>query len=201
MPALKPTNFNAEIVWLGRVEPDGETIRSVSLTDMQLSFAGIDGELHSGETRPSCVRVRSQHPEKTVIRNVRQMSVVSLEELSIIASEIGLEEIHPEWLGASMVIRGIPDFTHVPPSSRLQSADGTTLVVDMENRPCNFPAREIEQDRPGHGKLFKGAADGRRGVTTWVEREGPLQVGDTLILHIPDQPVWSHIDSARQTGN
>ncbi|SLN20008.1 Putative metal-sulfur cluster biosynthesis proteins YuaD [Roseovarius albus] len=201
MPALKPTDFKAEIVWLGRVENNEGSIRSVPLNEMQLSLAGADGELHSGETRPSCVRVRSQHPEGTIIRNTRQLSVVSEEELGIIAEEVGLDEIHPEWLGASVVVRGIPDFTYVPPSSRLQTEEGTTLVVDMENRPCNFPAREIEKDRPGHGKKFKKAATGRRGVTMWVEREGKLSVGDTLTLHIPDQPMWSHIDSARQTGN
>nr|WP_120502619.1 MOSC domain-containing protein [Roseovarius sp. EL26] len=201
MPALLPTTFKAEVTWLGRVENNEDTIRSVSLEEMRLSFAGADGEVHSGETRPSCVRVRSQHPEGTTIRNTRQLSVVSEEELAFIAEEVGLEEIHPEWLGASVVIRGIPEFTYVPPSSRLQSTKGTALVVDMENRPCNFPAREIEKDHPGHGKLFKAAANGLRGVTMWVEREGSLNVGDTLILHIPDQPTWSHIDSARQTGN
>ena len=201
MPALLPTTFRAEVIWLGRVENNEGTIRSVPLQDIRLSFAGADGEVHSGETRPSCVRVRDQHPEGTTIRNTRQLSVVSEEELAIIAKEVGLDEIHPEWLGASVVIRGIPEFTYVPPSSRLQNAGGTTLVVDMENRPCNLPAREIEKDRPGHGKLFKTAANGRRGVTMWVEREGELSVGDTLILHIPDQPMWSHIDSARQTGN
>lgn len=201
VPALLPTAFKAEVTWLGRVENNEGTIRSVPLKDIHLSFAGADGEVHSGETRLSCVRVRSQHPEGTTIRNTRQLSVVSEEELAVIAEEVGLDEIHPEWLGASVVIRGIPEFSYVPPSSRLQNTEGTTLVVDMENRPCNFPAREIEKDRPGHGKLFKGAASGRRGVTMWVEREGPLSVGDTLILHIPDQPMWSHIDSARQTGN
>ena len=63
----------------------------------------------------------------------------------------------------------------------------------MENRPCNFPAREIEKDEPGHGKAFKAAAKGRRGVTAWVEREGRLSIGDTLRLHVPDQRPWAHL--------
>jgi MOSC domain-containing protein YiiM len=96
-----------------------------------------------------------------------------------------------------LVIEGIPDFTLVPPSSRLQGPDGATLVLDMENRPCHLPAREIEKVHPGKGKAFKSAAQNRRGVTAWVERPGRLALGDTLRLHVPDQPVWPHLDVAR----
>jgi hypothetical protein len=90
-----------------------------------------------------------------------------------------------------MVIEGIPDFSHVPPSSRLQGPDGATLVVDMQNRPCHLPARSIESVSPGMGKLFKPAAEGKRGVTVWVQREGRIAVGDRLRLHIPDQRGWA----------
>ncbi|MEO3415549.1 sulfurase [Roseovarius sp. CAU 1744] len=201
MPALLPTGFSATITWLGRVEPGGEGIRSVPLQAVETTYAGATGEVHGGLTRRSCVRVRDQHPEGTEIRNVRQFSIVSAEEMAVIAAEIGLPHLQPEWLGASMVIEGIPDFSHVPPSSRLQNADGTTLVIDMQNRACIYPAKEIEKDRPGHGKAFKPAAKGRRGVTAWVEREGPLRVGETLRLHIPDQRVWSHFgESVKEAG-
>jgi hypothetical protein len=73
-----------------------------------------------------------------------------------------------------------------------------TLVIDMENRPCHLPAKPIDAEGPGNGKAFKAAAVGRRGVTAWVEREGVLSVGDELRLHIPDQPVWPHLDAARR---
>ncbi len=195
MPALLLTGFTAKITWLGRVEEGGEGIRSVPLKAVEVSYAGVEGEVHSGVTRASCVRVKDQYPEGTEIRNVRQFSIVSAEEMAEIAAEIGVEKLEPEWLGASIVIEGIPDFSHVPPSSRLQNADGTALVIDMQNRPCIYPAKEIEKDRPGHGKAFKPAAKGRRGVTAWVEREGPLRVGDELRLHIPDQRIWAHFHS------
>jgi hypothetical protein len=90
-----------------------------------------------------------------------------------------------------MVLSGIPDFTHVPPSSRLQGPSGLTLTIDMENRPCVLPGREIEADAPGHGKAFKAAAAGRRGVTAWVERPGAVALGEELRLFIPDQRAWS----------
>ena len=189
MPALTPTQQYGEIVWLGRVPPEGG-MRSQAAQDLVLTYAGADGEAHSGVTRPSCVRVTSQWPQGTEIRNVRQLSVMSQEEIDQIAAACGLSWLDPALLGCSIVVNGISDFTHVPPSSRLQGPDGTTIVVDMENRPCNLPAREIEIDHPTRGKPFKVAATGKRGVTAWVEREGGLRVGDTLRLHVPDQRSW-----------
>ena len=117
----------------------------------------------------------------------------SAEDLAAIAAEMGLDALRPEWLGASIVVEGIEDFTHIPPSSRLQNGEGgTCLVVDMANRPCHWPGKEVEKDHPGLGKRFKQAAAGRRGVTAWVEYPGPLRVGDELRLHVPDQRAWAH---------
>jgi len=118
---------------------------------LTLDFAGPVGEEHGGLTRPSCVRVSAQHPKGTEIANARQLSVVSQEEIDAIAKACGLDTIDPVWLGATLVVSDIPDFTHVPPSSRLQGPDGVTIVVDMENRPCKYPAIEIDKDHPGHG--------------------------------------------------
>lgn len=200
MPALKPTDFTARITWLGYVPNREASLRSQSVPEAQVTFAGFAGEDHAGLTRPSCSRVSSQHPKGTTIRNVRQFSVVSAEELAAIAAKIGVEAMNPAWVGASIVVEGIPDFTQLPPSSRLQGPDGVTLVIDMENRPCHLPAPVIDADSPGHGRAFKTAARGKRGVTAWVEREGTLRVGDALRLHIPDQPVWPHLAAARGDG-
>ena len=197
MPALIPTEFTAKITWLGRVDDRNATLRASALQRVMATYAGVEGEEHAGLTRPSCSRVVAQYPKGTDIRNVRQFSVLSAEELAAIAQKMGVERLEPAWIGASLVLEGIPDFTHVPPSSRLQAENGTTLVVDMENRPCHLPAKVIDEDAPGFGKAFKAAALGRRGVTAWVEREGVLRVGDVMRLHIPDQPVWPHLEAAR----
>lgn len=156
------------------------------------TFAGFEDDFHAGLTRASCVRVKQQHPIGTEIRNTRQLSILSAEEIAEIASQIDVAELDPLLLGASIVVEGIPDFTHLPPASRLQAENGTTIVVDVENGPCNLPAREIEKDAPGHGQGFKAAARGRRGVTGWIEREGDLRIGDLLRLHVPNQRAWAH---------
>ena len=190
MPALKPTEITGEVVWIGQVADRDASLKSVALNEAQLTFAGIPGEAHSGLTRPSCSRVTKQYPKGTEIRNTRQLSILSEEELTAIATACGLDALDPASVGATMVVRGIPDFTHLPPSSRLQFPDGSTLVVDMVNRPCNLPAKVINMDNPGAGNLFKAAAKGRRGLTAWVEREGQVQVGDSVRLHVPDQRPW-----------
>ncbi|QFT64494.1 MOSC domain-containing protein [Roseivivax sp. THAF30] len=191
MPALAPTDFSARIVWLGRVTSETQRIRSEPNTEIALDWDGIPGDTHSGLNRPSCSRLLSQYARGTEIRNVRQLAIMSEEEVAEIAQEMGLETLQPEWLGASLVVSGLPDFSHLPPSSRLQLEDGGMLVVDMQNRPCQLPAREIAEDHPGEAKRFKAAAKGRRGVTAWVERPGVLRLGESLRLHVPDQRPWA----------
>lgn len=198
MAALKPTRYTGTIIWLGIVTDRDAALPSSPVQTLTATFAGPMGEAHGGLTRPSCSRVMGQYPRGTTIRNVRQFSVLSAEDLAAIAAGMGLAALDPALVGATMVIGGIPDFTHLPPSSRLQAAGGCTLVVDMENRPCTLPARPIEERHPGFGKAFKAAARGRRGITAWVEREGTLSLGETVTLHVPDQPVWAHLDSARR---
>ena len=192
MPALVPTDYTATIVWLGLVpHRNAPEIEANSAERLSLIFASVDsGEVHSGLTRPSCSRVTAQYPKGTEIRNTRQVSIVSEEEMQAIASALDLDLLDPHWLGATVVVRGIPDFSHIPPASRLQAEDGATLTVDMQNRPCSLVARTIEAARPGHGKRFKAAAKSRRGVTAWVEREGALVRGSTLRLPIPAERAW-----------
>lgn len=189
MPVLKESGFSGRVEWLGHV-PAGASIRAQPVTRLSLGFGGVEGGRHTGGNRESCVRVRNLYPKGTEIRNVRQLTILGAEELEAIAAKMGLDKLDPAFLGANVVLRGIPDFTHVPPSSRLQSDAGTTLTIDMENRPCVLPGREIEAEDPGHGTAFKPAAEGRRGVTAWVERPGTLAIGDQLTLFVPDQRGW-----------
>lgn len=191
MPALKPTDYSAEIVWLGRVEDREEGLASLPQEQLNLTWGGPQGESHGGEIRPSCSRVLSQYERGTPIRNTRQLSILSQEELDMIAADMGIKTLDPSWVGASVVIQGIPDFSHIPPSSRLQNQAGVCVTIDMQNRPCHLPVKVIEAVEPEAAKRFKTAAQGRRGVTGWVEREGIWRIGDTLRLHVPDQRGWT----------
>lgn len=191
MPALAATRFEAIVTWTGLVGDRDAALPSRAVESLELTFAGPVGEAHGGLTRPSCSRVLGLYPRNTPIRNTRQLSLLADEELAAIAADMGLERLDPSLVGATLVLRGLPDFSHLPPSSRLLADNGTCLTVDMENRPCTLPARPIETAHPGFGARFKRAAAGRRGVTAWVEAEGRLAPGDRLRLFVPDQPAWA----------
>lgn len=191
MPALEISDFTATISWLGRVPDREASLRSEPLDRVQAGLEGFEGEAHGGLTRAACSRFSMLYPKGTVVRNTRQLSILSAEELAVIAGKIGLQALDPGLLGASMVVAGVPDFSHLPVGSRLKSATGTVIAIDLENGPCQYPAMEIEAEAPGHGKAFKAAAEGLRGVTAWVERAGPLAVGEALEVYVPTQPAWA----------
>lgn len=198
MPILKPTKFHGKIIFLGRMIGQYDILHAEPCDRLTATFAGIVGESHEGAIAPSCSRMTAQYPEGTPIANTRQVSVLSDEELAETAARMGLDWLSPALLGATMVVEGIPDFSHIPPGSRLVSEGGASLVVNLNNRPCTIPSRAIEKAHPGFGKMFKPAAEGRRGIVAWVEREGVFALGDSLRLHIPDQRGWKHAAEARR---
>jgi MOSC domain len=180
----------------GRVEalltnPDRATGLEKSRTDkLRLRFDGIEGDCHSGLTRPSDARTLRQYPRDTPIRNVRQLTLLSREELTDIAALMEIAEVKPEWIGANVVTTGIPDLTLLPPSSRMQFPSGATIVVDMENEPCRYPAEIIEKNNPDQKVGFVKAAKHKRGITAWVEREGDVGMGDEIVIWIPPQRLY-----------
>ena len=191
MPALRATDVYLTVTWLGVVTHRREIeIETEPRQSLQLDWDGVVGAAHRGRTRASDSRVLQQHQRGTDIINVRQLSIVSQEEIDQIARDMGLARFNPQWLGATMVVSGCRDFSHIPPSSRLQASNGTTLVVDMQNYPCHQVGMTIERDLPGQGKSFKAHSNGKRGVTAWVERPGDLVLGDVLRLHCPEQRAW-----------
>lgn len=163
-----------------------------SRTDrMTLTFAGPD-DCHAGLTRKSDSRTLPLYKRDIDIRNVRQLTLLSVEELADMAARLSIPAVKAEWLGANMVLSGIPDLTLLPPSTRLQFPSGATIVVDMENYPCSQIAKVIDQHHPGTRFKVVEAAMHKRGVTAWVEREGDVQVGDTVKIVIPPNRLYPH---------
>ena len=190
MAVLKKTNLVGSVVGL-YINPNREDgVESSQRDRVDVSFGGFVGETHSGETRKSCSRVLAQYPRGTEIRNVRQVSILSQEELSMIAAKMGIAHLYPQWVGANLLLSGIPSVSMLPPSTRLIFENGVSLVVDMENEPCMYPGRVIEKHFPAKGKQFPKCALGLRGVTGWVEREGVLRVGESCTVHFPPQRIY-----------
>lgn len=162
---------------------------------LELLFSGIKGDFHSGLTRKSDVRTIKQYPRDTDIRNVRQLTIVSEEELAEIAGLMGIPEMKAEWLGANIVTSGIPDLTMLTPSTRMQFPSGATIVIDMENFPCRQVADVAAQHYPEPKAGLVQSAMHKRGLTAWVEREGTINPGDEIVLWVPQQRLYAHVES------
>ncbi len=193
MSTLKPTKIWGTVTYLG-INPDRDGgLESQSLNAVSATFAGFAGDSHGGLTRLACVRVNRQYDKGTEIRNTRQVSILSAEEMTAIAGAMGLPEpLKPEWIGANLILEGIPDLSALPPASRLIFENNTAIGVDTENGPCKYPAEVIERHHPGLGLSFPKHAQHKRGVVGWIDREGEIALGDRCRLHIPAWWGWGH---------
>ena len=119
MPILSATAITGRVAWLGLVRDRAASLRSAAVERVEARLDGFVGESHSGPVRPSCSRVAELHPKGTPIRNSRQVTLLSVEELAGTAAAMGVPALLPEWVGANLVLEGLPDLTLLPPSSRL----------------------------------------------------------------------------------
>ncbi len=172
-------------------EPHPET-RAVS--EIALDLQGIAGTRHYGFTRKAGPR-EPWYKRGMEMRSGRQITIVSREELTAIAAAMQVERIAPEWIGANIVISGIPHFTLLPPGTRVVF-DEATIVVEAPNAPCRIAGKAIAQHltpgaSPGGLDLaFPVKARGLRGVVASVERAGTIRAGEPITVKVPPQTLW-----------
>jgi hypothetical protein len=174
------------------ITPKGENI-SNKIEGGIFTNEGLIGDRHSGVMSLS----RSREPEfplGSVIRNRRQISLVSQEELVQIAETLGVEIIKPDWLAANLLISGIRHFTQLPVGARFFFEGGLVLFNDGENNPCHIPAKTVQnhyEHIDGIQKEFVIAAMHKRGLLAWVEHPGTLMAGAGCTVELP--PVWKDL--------
>ena len=172
-------------------EPHPET-RSVE--EIALDLQGIPGTRHYGFTREAGPR-EPWYARGMRMRSGRQITVVSVEELSAIAAAMQVDRIEPEWIGANIVISGIPHFTLLPAGARIVFAQAT-IVVEAPNAPCRIAGKAIARhlapnEGPGGLELaFPAKARGMRGVVASVERAGTIRAGEPVTVKVPPQTLW-----------
>ncbi|WP_238625496.1 MOSC domain-containing protein [Aggregatilinea lenta] len=169
------------------VGQDPTTILSTAQDSVQVTFAGIEGDHHAGLTRISSGS--GHYARGTEIRNERQVTLVSVEELADVAQKMGIPDIQAEWICANLLVEGIPALTQLPPSTRLYFEGGVTLVVEGENPPCTGAGGSIQSHYPdveGLTTRFPKAAIHQRGLLASVERPGTLAAGEAVRVEVPD---------------
>ena len=163
-------------------------------TELRLGFEGIEGDFHAGHTRRSGGR-EPWYARGTEMRNERQLSIVALDELAIVAERMAIAEVKPEWIGANLVIDGIARLSMLPAGSMLFFKGGVTLKVDAQNGPCRIAGRSIAEhagmaDHEAASLLFPKVAKRLRGVVAWVEKPGTIEAGEEVSVRVPEQWIY-----------
>jgi hypothetical protein len=173
---------------LTTLDPDG--IETTAVAELALALDGATGERHAGFTRPAGAR-EPWHRRGTEIRSGRQLSVVSTEELWEIGHAMGLPPIEAGWIGANLVISGVPRLSFLPMGTRLFLEGGAVIVVEGQNAPCRIAGRAIARhtERPGDELSFPKIAKRLRGLVATVERAGRACPGPVTIA-LPEQWIY-----------
>lgn len=180
------------IALLAPSEPLPETRR---VEEIALELGGIPGSRHHGFTRKAGPR-EPWYPRGMEMRSARQLTVISTEELAMIASAMNLPHIAPEWIGANVVLEGIPRVSWLPAGTRLAFAEAT-IVIEAQNAPCRISGKSIARQIDPDGKLpelaleFPKKAQGLRGLVASVERAGRIRTGEEIVVKVPRQSVWA----------
>ena len=160
---------------------------------IEVNFYGIVGDHHAGISREAYGGDRE--PKGTMLRNDRQWSGVSIEELTQMSGILDLAEpLTASTLGANLCFEGIADFSMLPRGSRLKFSSGAVLTVEEYNPPCLYMSAEIaKKHKTNTGETLKKAqwqkpAMGRRGVVGVVDVPGIIRAGDTLSVEIFEAP-------------
>ncbi|WP_293865053.1 MOSC domain-containing protein [uncultured Alsobacter sp.] len=189
VPARKLPGRIASVLFAGGPGFETAPVDAVTLDFDGLSLPDGTPDRHHGPTRGADARV-PWYGRGTTIRNTRQVSIVASAELAAIAEGLGVPEVRPEWLGANIVIDGVPDLSMLPRGTRILVKGGAALAVDDQNAPCRQPGRVLASRYPDHPRIefrFVEVAKRLRGLTAFVERAGPLRVGDVAELRLPEQ--------------
>lgn len=172
------------------VFPESRQVESIAL-----DLGGIPGSRHHGFTRKAGPR-EPWYARGMEIRSARQLTIVSVEELPLIAQAMNLPHIAPEWIGANLVLEGIPRLSWLPSGTRLFFAEAT-IVVEAQNAPCHISGKSISRRVDPDGKIaglaleFPKRAQGLRGLVASVERAGTIRAGEEVAVKVPRQSVWS----------
>lgn len=188
---LAAQKLSGRLTWVGWAP--GETFVSTAADVLTLTYAGIPGDLHSGLVRQSGAR-EPWYRRGTPMRNERQLSILSREELDEMAETLGIAELPPEWIGGNLVIKGVAELSRLPPRTILMFPSGAAVRIDGDNGPCRLSGRSIAEHFPERPKLefeFVQAAKHKRGLVGWVEREGEIRSGDEVKIRVWEQALYS----------
>lgn len=165
-----------------------ELLPSTPMDQVEAKWEGLVGDKHFGLTMKAN-KFQAPYSKGTEVRNVRQISILSAEELAEIAGAMGVERVEPAWLGGNLLLSGIPNLTKLPAGSRIYFEGGAGIVVEGENMPCVTAGGCLADQYPGRPELktaFPKMAIGKRGLVAWVEKPGLIRTGEKVTVRLAE---------------
>jgi hypothetical protein len=185
------TTLEAKVISLSA--GGNEDLSKDACQQIEVDFTGIVGDHHAGPSREAYSGDRE--PKGTVIRNDRQWSAVSVEELAQISERLDLAEpLQASTLGANLCLEGIDDFSLLPRGSRLKFPSGAALMVEEYNPPCMYMSAQValkhttRSGKPLSRGQWQKPASGRRGIVGVVDVPGVIRLGDTVTVEVFETP-------------
>ena len=174
------------------------------VNDIVFGLFGPYGDKHNGFERKANNHDKDYLRTSALLKgdrifNWRTWTGLSVEEIKEVEQTIDAN-IPQGILRENITFRGIPNFSKLPPASRIvfpprplnyrrKGHTQAILAVWGENGPCRGVGEPLEKyhERPGLMTAFVNAAQGKRGVMGFVLSPGFVKVGDTVAVYSPVQ--------------
>lgn len=186
---VRTMSGRVEAVYAAFGQDDFET---ANVEALELGFEGVPGDRHRGFEREAGAR-EPWYPRGTAMRNERQLSLVSPDELAAVAEGMGIDDLSPRWIGANLLISGVPRLSMLPAGTLMFFENGATVKIDGQNAPCRYAGAAIAKrypDRDGLALAFPKVARRLRGLVGWVEKPGSVRAGEAVKVRIPEQWIY-----------
>lgn len=200
-----------EVIALNLVGGDENTATwdgTVNVPYLEVTLDGIELDAnvldrHHGRTRVIRGYQINGGWEKRVVRNERQVSVATLDDLREIAESLDIvgtitdhsltiEKFMSQALGVNLTIDGENLARLMGPGTKLLIGDpetGTIIDVSEAHLPCKKPAfaiaRGLAMDSEALKQGFRAVAAERRGYIAGVFSAGKISVGDQVSFQPP----------------
>jgi MOSC domain-containing protein YiiM len=127
------------------------------------------------------------------MRNTRAVSIVSVEDLDEASRLLGIERLQPEWIGANLVVSGIPRLSFLPRGTHVFLEGKAILLIEDQNAPCRIAGAAIAGHIPGRPDIeltFPKLARRLRGLVGSVEHPGDVHAGSSVTVRLPEQWIY-----------
>lgn len=190
---IKPKKLKAKVEALFYNYLDGTPIKIDKKA--KIMWGGLYGDRFFGRTTLASTKdVREVGVSKgSEILNIRQLTIVSKEELTKTAKNLGIKDIDPKDMKANIVLSGIKNLTLLPIGTKLIFPKQCVLFVTGENYPCYITGNRVQASNAeceGVDIRYAKEAMHKRGLIAITLRPGWIYLNDEVDILIPPQRIY-----------